>query len=195
MSQHTTILGTPLPASNAGARDAIHLAVIAVIAGMAMRSGAHVAVVDGYAYEATTELPATGVLDPFIPMEEDTYGANIPKGACVWLCLFPQTITSLTHSWEHPAFPRATQENLVITAKEVARSMITQMAASMGVTFDFLMTAAANNVNTGDYTSMGSNESYSNVDWPEFWKYYQAYTGQPLPEDHERKWGFFSCAC
>jgi hypothetical protein len=73
-----TILSGPAP------RDAIHVAVMPMIAVRDMVPG---------------ERLANGIVDPFLPR-------MVSAGQWFYLFLFPNTITSLTHDWEHPAFPR-----------------------------------------------------------------------------------------
>ena len=96
-------------------RDAIHLAVIPVVAGMDLMPGDHIGLVNGYAARVGAEyntgvlgedrqvITATvekglGIVDPFL-MEP------IAKGETFWLVIYPRQITSLRHVWEHNSFP------------------------------------------------------------------------------------------
>jgi hypothetical protein len=82
-------------------RDAIHVAVAPIIAGMPLDPGDHVWIGDnsGAAYkEQGQETSRTiGVVDPF-------YNGVVVKGQRFWLFLYPNTITDLRHVWSHPAF-------------------------------------------------------------------------------------------
>jgi hypothetical protein len=78
-------------------RDAIHVAVVPVRAGHAMRCGDAVTVYDGEAFLASPD-KAVGVIDPFLT-------DVVAKGDRVWLLLKPGTTTNLRHSWTHPSFP------------------------------------------------------------------------------------------
>lgn len=84
-------------------RDAIHLAVIPVVAGQNLLSGQHILLIDDAKHgrvaviglEGETTL---GIVDPFL-MEP------VAKGETFWLVIYPRQITSLRHVWEHNAFP------------------------------------------------------------------------------------------
>lgn len=78
-------------------RDAVHVAIISVIAGERLNSGDKVQIssVDRRAYLADTE--CIGVVDPFL-----TNGVS--EGNPFWLCLYPGSVTGMRHHWEHPAF-------------------------------------------------------------------------------------------
>lgn len=76
-------------------RDAIHIAVIPMIAAHELHAGQHVGVIEkdkaGY-----SENPV-GIVDPFLRVP-------VPEGAKFYLFLYPGSITSLRHHWVHPAF-------------------------------------------------------------------------------------------
>ncbi len=82
-------------------RDAVHVAVAPVEAGEIVHPGDRVWLRDDGTVSISTvgDHKAVGVVDPFL--EEAT---AVPKGAKFWLFLFPGTVTSLRHSWTHPAF-------------------------------------------------------------------------------------------
>lgn len=82
-----------------GKRDAIHIAVIPVIAGQELRPGEHV----GILYDQTIGngnnrgIKLIGIVDPFLTKQVYQFDK-------VWLFLYPGSITSLRHVWTHPAF-------------------------------------------------------------------------------------------
>lgn len=75
-------------------RDAIHLAVIPVIAEEYMKPGDPISQVAGKAF---IDINGLGIVDPFIlrPVEKDEQ---------FWMVIKPRLITSLRHVWSHPAF-------------------------------------------------------------------------------------------
>ena len=87
------------PAENAS-RDAVHVPIAPVIAHHRLKPGTHVGLMpDGTASQSQmiAEADLIGIVDPFLlePVE---------KGQKFWLCLYPNTITSLRHVWQHKAF-------------------------------------------------------------------------------------------
>ncbi len=78
-------------------RDAIHLAVEPVIAGMYLRPGDHITVKDGTALWAPMG-KGWGIVDPFLI-------EPIKAGDRFWFVMYPRQIRSLRHVWSHPDFP------------------------------------------------------------------------------------------
>ncbi len=86
------------PATDAR-RDAVHIAVAPVVAGMSLDPGEHVAIdTDGTAWTSPPIKAMTiGIVDPFRQ-------GMVRKGERFWLFLYPNTVTSLRHVWSHPSF-------------------------------------------------------------------------------------------
>ena len=88
-------------------RDAVHIAVAPVVAGEPLIPGEHVGQLPDGTFGTKAE-KKIGIVDPFL-MED-----VVNKGQQFYLCLYPQTITSLRHVWTHPAFkaklPEASRE-------------------------------------------------------------------------------------
>lgn len=82
-------------------RDAIHLAVEPVIAAEPLLPGMHVGFIDGGVGRSTDPV---GIVDPFIQ-------GIIQKGQMFWLVVYPRTITSLRHVWDHPKFPETSDSS------------------------------------------------------------------------------------
>lgn len=81
MSQEATKLGALITDPHAG-RDAVHVAIIPLIATRRMMPGEHL---------------KSGVVDPFLT-------APVEPGQRYYLCLYPNTVTSLRHVWTAPTF-------------------------------------------------------------------------------------------
>ena len=91
--QYTPNLGE-IPAPDAR-RDAVHVAVAPVVAKHDLNPGDHVGLFpDGQAGYAGEHI---GAVDPFLRNP-------VKAGERCWLFLYPNTVTSLRHSWTHPAF-------------------------------------------------------------------------------------------
>jgi hypothetical protein len=82
-------------------RDAVHVAVIPMIAGEKLLPGTHVSVVDGKCFASGN---LVGIVDP--------YRAHhvIKEGESFWLCLYPKSVTSIRHHWTCPAIPASSKE-------------------------------------------------------------------------------------
>src|SRR5688572_9996159 len=80
-------------------RDAIHVAIIPIVAGELIAMGEHVGIgKDGKAYSGdNTEIETIGIVDPFLLK-------YVKKGETFWLLLYQNTITGMRHHWKHPAF-------------------------------------------------------------------------------------------
>jgi hypothetical protein len=84
-------------------RDAVHFAIVQVVANETLRPGQHVGIIahpegsppyaDSQASQANGGL--IGVVDPFLRRP-------VGRGQMCWLFLYPGSITSLRHEWTHP---------------------------------------------------------------------------------------------
>lgn len=164
------------------ARDAIHLAVEPVIAGEVLLPGDDVGLIDGKAYSCGGK--HVGIVDPFLK-------APVYPGQRFWLVVYPRTITSLRHVWEHPDFP-ASPDLKVPEIREESEQWLRDYADSIDETFNSLMTAAQNYLEYGEYFNRG--EKFEGIYLPsEFWYHYQTYTGKVVHPDYQHS--FFSCSC
>ena len=75
-------------------RDAVHIAVVPVIAGMNLKPGERLILLGNKAYVAMGDEPV-GIVDPFL---ED----NVQEDEPFWMFMFPNTVTELRHDWSHP---------------------------------------------------------------------------------------------
>ncbi len=85
------------PTDNAE-RDAIHVAVVPMVASENLHPGQRVGVVaDGIA-GPTDKI--VGIVDPYLT-------GVVVKDTSFWLCLLPGTVTGMRHHWSHSAFSDA----------------------------------------------------------------------------------------
>lgn len=95
-------LGQIIEEGRAVYRDAIHIAVAPVVAGDTLEPCYHVCLdKEGKAIYALPD-QGVGIVDPFLR-------CTVHKGQRFWLYLYPGTITSLRHTWSHPAFTALAQ--------------------------------------------------------------------------------------
>jgi hypothetical protein len=94
-----TFVGGKLPSEVRG-RDAVHLAVIPVMADVVVYPGQHLGMVTPDGHVASPSAATTvGIVDPYLKNP-------VFPGEWFYLFLYPRTITSLRHVWTHPSFPR-----------------------------------------------------------------------------------------
>lgn len=92
----STIIPLGKLAEEGAGRDAIHIAVAPVVAAEKLTPGGHIGILpDGRASETADVM--IGIVDPYL-------GKPVNPGERFYLCLYPNTITSLRHEWVHPAF-------------------------------------------------------------------------------------------
>lgn len=175
-------------------RDAIHLAVEPVTAGMGLEPGERVVVRNGIAMIAPSG-EGIGIVDPFL-------SEPVRRGQRFWFVLNPRLVTSLRHVWTHPAFPDeqgtpalqddAAQANAAIEAKAAVHAL----AVDLGVSDERLMAGAAawlaSDGSWDGYMHFGDSLSYG-WDMPAFWRAYTTLTGTVVPEKMAQ--AFFSCTC
>lgn len=167
-------------------RDAIHLAVEPVVAVEKLFPGQHVGFVDG---GVGTKGAPIGIVDPFIT-------GFVAPGQHFWLVVYPRTITSLRHVWEHPAFTAA--EDQPKASENTSEQWIRDWAAGIPLAYDTVMEGAREWVASqrsggwGEYLNFGGlleGESVPDA----FWPHYEAVTGETVDENH--RGSFFTCSC
>jgi len=200
-SVHTDALGTiGMLIPEASGRDAIHLAVEPSIAGEVLYPGQHI----GYLTEgpqagmaSTKAVTKVGIVDPFL------VGPVYP-GNRFWLVVYPRTITSLRHVWEHPNFPPASPIKLVEvevaptpTTKEVSTAWM-QKWANKHMSADYygdegtVGPEAAYNyaISAGHDLSVGPYESAAEQIDDEWWDHWENITGET-----GQRGEYFRCSC
>jgi hypothetical protein len=157
-------------------KDAVHVAVAPVIAAEYLNPGQSIGLQENDTRFAVSK-PAKfiGVVDPFLK-------EGVQKGQKFWMFLNPNTITSLRHDWEHPAFIPSESE-----------AWLRDFADEVQMTYEELLLAAKNYLESGDITCLGfDTPDRVYYDREEFWDHYQKVTNQPVDPDESM---FFRCAC
>lgn len=165
---------------NVWERDAIHVAVLPVIAGERLYPGTKVIFLDNTSttvIEADNTEEPVGVVDPFLPW-------GVLEGQRVWLFLNPGSITTLRHVWTHPEV-----DTIPVMASV---EWIRDFANNLSLSYAELMLGARYWIVEGDRLTRGSNLEGQSVP-PEFWAHYQAVTGKVVPAEAQQN--FFSCSC
>lgn len=156
-------------------RDAVHIAVVPLVAKHELRPGQRVGVSDGM---ACGQPPHLGVVDPYL-------STPVSKGERFFVFLNPGSITSLRHNWTHPDFPDNSKE------QEAAQAWMDAYAAGIGVSTGELMWNAINFLRTGEYWNEG--DKFEGMHVPEgFWIIFEKLTGTKV---ENKKGSFFSCSC
>ncbi len=148
-------------------RDAVHIAVIPMIAGNRLLPGTHVMLENDRAVDAVGRKRAVGIVDPFL---QDL----VRPGERFWLFLYPGSIRGLRHDWSHPSFPPEDRWD----AKAASMDWMARYANQTGIPYEMLLERHS-----------GDNEGFEPV--AEFWHHYQVLTGKDPEEDGR----YFSCAC
>ncbi len=170
-------------------RDAIHLAVLPVIAARSLKPGADVGIKDGRASTAYT--PHVGIVDPFL-------SDGPASGQSFWLVIYPRKIQSLRHVWSHPGIPEETPAQSEPESTEVtaAKAAVHWVACDLGISDEALMDGASNWISSGGsmdaYMHFGDDLNYG-WDMEKFWAAYSLLTGNGVPEP--LRTAFFSCSC
>lgn len=92
-------IGHMIADSDERQKDAIHMAIAPVVASERLFPGDHI----GFRGDMVAVTPnPIGIVDPFL-------SGPVSAGAKFWMFLYPNTVTSLRHDWQHPGFPAQEQ--------------------------------------------------------------------------------------
>jgi len=99
MATEVPNIGRILPTNESIGRDAVHVAIVPVIAAETLQPGQRVGLIyQGADVVGTNGLIAScGIVDPYLT-------DPVRKGQRFYLFLYPGTVTSLRHEWTHPLF-------------------------------------------------------------------------------------------
>lgn len=175
-------------------RDAIHIAIMPVIAAEELQAGEHVAFVYGTTDQVKRCDPAyalkpVGVVDPFY-----TENYWIKKGQRVWLFLQPGTIVGLRHEWRHPEIDNPP------VAKDEHEKWLKSFADRWRFVYNDMISAASSEASDdwGNYITAQGRDLHSaeelGADHDLFWMHLEALTGKSFNTEHRTKF-VWSCTC
>ncbi len=166
-------------------RDAVHIAIVPVVAGCQLRPGQGI----GFRNNGNTEIVIgvpnpIGIVDPFYK------GGFIEEGQRFWMLLLPNTITSLRHEWTHPAFK---EETLPVKDTSYAQQRMERFAKYIHSTVEDVLETLAEGVKNGDvYVGDDTTQEKYNEHADDLWDDYEVLTSKHVSNRREI---YFSCAC
>lgn len=185
------VLGRTITDKDNVGRDAIHLAVMPVVAGERIAPGAEIGFRKDREYGTAYEMGGgLGIADPFLTQ-------HVQVGETFLLVVHPRTITSLRHVWEHPDFDPKQYTN---PAKERMEGFCKENNLD-GLE---LLAAAEGFLTNGESLNVGDNEGLEV--YHGFWRDWEAVTGKEAIRmatsyqaagraDENGDESFFSCSC
>lgn len=179
-------------------RDAIHVAVVPMVASEMLRPGQRVGVLDGELAGPSEDV--VGVVDPYLT-------DVVFKGERFWLCLLPNTVTGMRHHWSHPVFSAAETST---PSKEQSKAWLTEFAKhfeqpegckeSYGDAgefgYDELIEAARAFVEDGEYHTCRGFDTPEEASryTKEMWGHIRNVVDFEIP-DSDTDGHFFTCSC
>lgn len=167
------------------ARDAVHVAVVPMLAAISLKPGQHVGT-DGHGRISASE-PHIGVVDPYLR-------APLKAGDRCWLFLYPGSITSLRHEWTHPALGATAAP---ASGSKSASEQWMRKWAMEHVSEDYYGEGKKSEddalkyaIEAGRNQHIGPYESARDYIDNEWWSHWEIITGQRGDRD-----AYFSCGC
>lgn len=168
-------------------RDAIHIALLPVIAGEDVSPGQTLR----FAYGSTSRVlrceehyndvkDIVGIADPFIK------GWDIPAGTRFWMFMLPNTVTGMRHEWKHPAVddrPATTENEHELWLRQYAESN----------SFDYDELIACLTAGDGYVCSRGVDNDAQGPS-SDVWEHFEALKGNKYDAKH-RDGVAYTCSC
>lgn len=173
-------------------RDAVHIAIVPLIAGEHLDAGEKFRLAYGTKnialrgdYNEDSEV--AGVVDPFLP----GWG-GVEKGQEFWGLLFPNTVTGMRHEWFNPTFDEPA------VGKDEHEKWLRGFCDRWNFNFDELITAGvganpdwrcvvARGIDLHSATELGEDEQL-------FWEHLEKFTQKTFSQEHRNQMGW-SCTC
>ena len=182
MSSHEVKLGEFIHGD--ASRDAVHVAVLPVIADGSYKPGTPVGFSPGSSEEVRgAGVMLVGIIDPFLKR-------SVKSGERCWMFLFPNTVTGMRHCWSHPDVPDETP--VAVCRTDGVPYAISIVAERMGKSVEKMLEIADRYAETGESFFNGDDKSYNDFSWDEFWNAYRFYRNAP---DVVTGGAPFRCAC
>lgn len=180
-------------------RDAVHVAVIPLIAGETLHPGDKFKLAYGKDdtalradYNAANDDgTVVGVVDPFMKGWD-----GVEQGERFWGFLFPGTVTGMRHHWKHPSFGR---ENVAIP-KDEHEKWLREFCDKWNFDWSQLIDAATETNEESDwrYVVAQGRDLHSagelGEDHDKFWEHLEGYTDKTFDAPHREGMGW-SCSC
>lgn len=174
-------LGTIIDGSQK--RDAIHIAVLPVVAMERLHAGQDVGLVEGGV--SGKSVKPLGIVDPYLKRP-------VQKGEHFWLLLYPRMVTSLRHVWSHPAISDDDSASDLRSNNLVAVARVQRMADEAGISYEEMIVWAREFKHNQDYRIQGGRWEGISAD-DTFWNAWEIVTGEKANESE--RGGIFSCSC
>jgi hypothetical protein len=178
-------------------RDAIHIAVVPLIAGQELRPGQSFRLAYG---TSDTAIPsadeygreAIGIVDPYLGHESANWRDwRVEVGERFWGFLMPGTVTGMRHHWQHPSF-----DNVPIPANE-HELWLRQFCDRWNFDYDELIAAGIGCEEDRYVVAQGidlHSRGELGEDYDLFWSHLEALTGSQFDSQH-REGLAWSCSC
>ena len=189
------LIGKLLP-EGAG-RDAVHIAVLPVVAAETLAAGKCVSIkIKDGEYVASFPLKGewiVGIVDPYL-------NQLVRRGQRCFVFLYPQTITSLRHQWVHPEVPEIEEYEKGIALKvynqlvKEHEEWLRRFAEKWQIDYDEMIEAAKVGGTWFLGTDMHSADDFDEGELDEFWGHLEKLTGKRFDREHRERMDY-SCAC
>ncbi len=165
-------------------RDAVHIAVLPIMAGENLGPGDKVRILDGRAFGWSTGEGYVGVVDPYLDQIVGT-------GQTFFLFVRPRTITGLRHVWTHPDFPEEVSSSPSgVRGYSNAMRVVTDAAHQLEMDPSALIREAEQAIRVGAPIYLGTETCY--LDAGLVWDALEHVLGRQHPDPEMR---YFRCAC
>lgn len=177
-------------------RDAVHMAIAPVVAAERLTAATHVGFV-GESNEVGQSVDnLIGIVDPFLKRQ-------VQKGETFWLFLYPGSIVSLRHEWEHPAFGK--EDAGAVADKVASEQWLRDFCSdhdcpSYESVMDVITTPGGVQLGDeeyygksyvdGDYIHFSGTDAHGEIP-DEFWDHVEVVTGRRV----KHRATYFSCSC
>lgn len=172
-------------------RDAVHIAVVPLIAGKDLWKGN---VVKLSLTDKETALDgeynsgeAIGIVDPFL----NDY--QVPKGAKFWCYLFPNSVTGMRHHWQHPILDKPP-----VALSGDSEKWLREFADRWNFDYDEMIAAGIGGGSDWRYATARGYDLHGaqglGEDHDLFWQHLEAMTGMVFDQAH-REGMDWSCTC